>query len=118
MTWSWFVNNKWDTDYKISQISLFRNDAVGLIDYQDTLIKMKISGSGRAMMECLALCPDDFSLMEAYELKQVQELLEECKSIKVKRLFLYFAERVGHSWFKRIDQTKIDIGSRKSKHHR
>ena len=117
---SWFVNNKWDTDYQISKISLFRNDAVGLIDYQDSLIEMKISTPGRAMMECLALCPDDFSLMEASELmeglstlrpKQVQELLEECKSIKVKRLFLYFAERVGHSWFKHIDQTRIDLGS-------
>jgi len=117
---SWFVNNKWDTDYQISKISLFRNDTVGLIDYQDTLIKMKISTPGRAMMECLALCPDDFSLMEAYELmeglstlrpKQVQELLEECKSVKVKRLFLYFAERAGHSWFKYIDQTKTNLGS-------
>ena len=71
-------------------------------------------------MECLALCPDDFSLAEAYDLmeglstlrpKQVQELLEECTSIKVKRLFLYFAERAGHSWFKYIDQTKINLGS-------
>ena len=42
---------------------------------------------------------------------QAQELLEDCKSIKAKRLFLYFAERVGHSWFNYIDQTKIDLGS-------
>jgi len=117
---SWFVNNKWDMDYKIFKISLFKNDFVGLADYLNTLIKVKISSPGRAMMECLALCPSDFSLTEAYELmeglstlrpKHVQELLEECKSIKVKRLFLYFAERTGHSWFKYIDQTKIDLGS-------
>ena len=72
------------------------------------------------MMECLSLCPDDFSLAEAYDLmeglstlrpEQVQELLEECTSIKVKRLFLYFAERAGHSWFKYIEQTKINLGS-------
>ncbi|MPM49000.1 hypothetical protein SDC9_95727 [bioreactor metagenome] len=72
------------------------------------------------MCECLSLCPDDFPLSEAFELmeglsslrpKQVQELLEECKSIKVKRLFLYFAERAGHSWFKYIDQSKINLGS-------
>lgn len=116
----WFVNNKWDTDYQVFKISLFQNDFVGLVDYQDALINMKISSSGRAMMECLALCPNEFSLTEAYELmeglstlrpKQVQELLEECKSIKVKRLFLYFAERAGHSWFKYIDQTKINLGS-------
>jgi len=42
---------------------------------------------------------------------QAQELLENCKSIKVKRLFLFFAEKVGHSWFKYIDIKKIDLGS-------
>jgi hypothetical protein len=81
---------------------------------------MNISNPARAMLECLALAPALFSLTEAYELmeglstlrpKQVQELLENCKSVKVKRLFLYFAERSGHSWFKYIDQTKIDLGS-------
>lgn len=117
---SWFISNKWDVDYKVFKSSLFENDAVGLVDYQDAGIGMRISNSGRAMMECLSLCPNEFSLTEAYELmeglstlrpKQVQELLEECKSIKVKRLFLYFAERAGHSWFKYIDQTKTDLGS-------
>ena len=117
---SWFVNNKWDVNYKVFKVSLFKNDYVGLIDYQDNGITMRISSPGRAMMECLSLCPKGFSLVEAYELmeglstlrpKQVQELLEECKSIKAKRLFLYFAERAGHSWFKYIDQTKIDLGS-------
>ncbi|MPN06217.1 hypothetical protein SDC9_153473 [bioreactor metagenome] len=44
---------------------------------------------------------------------QVQELLENCKSIKAKRLFLFFAERAGHSWYKYIDQTKIGLGSGK-----
>jgi hypothetical protein len=125
---SWFINNKWDAVYKISRITLFNSDSVGLADYQNAGISMKISSSGRAMMECLSLCPNEFSLTEAYELmeglstlrpKQVQELLESCKSIKTKRLFLYFAERAGHSWFKYIDKTKIDLGSgnRSLAHH-
>lgn len=117
---AWFLDNKWDVDYNLFKTSLFHNDNVGLIDYQDVQIVIKISNVGRAMMECLSLCPDKFPLTEAYELmegltslrpKQVQELLEECKSIKVKRLFLYFAERAGHSWLKYIDQVKIDLGS-------
>jgi hypothetical protein len=117
---SWFIKSKWDKEFQLFKRSLFKNDSVGLVDYQDTNIKVKISSLGRAMMECLSLCPDDFSLAEAYDLmeglstlrpKQVQELLEECTSIKVKRLFLYFAERAGHSWFKHIDQTKINLGS-------
>lgn len=117
---AWFVDNKWDVDFLVFKISLFHNDNVGLVDYQESLITMNISTPARAIMECLSLCPDKFPLTEAYELmegltnlrpKQVQELLENCKSIKVKRLFLYFAERAGHSWHKYIDQTKLDLGS-------
>lgn len=117
---SWFINNKWDIDYKLFKVSLFKNDTIGLIVYQEAGIEMKISTSGRAIMECLSLCPNELSLMEAYDLmeglstllpKQVQVLLEECTSIKTKRLFLHFAERAKHSWFKYIDKTKIDLGS-------
>jgi hypothetical protein len=41
----------------------------------------------------------------------IQELLEQCKSIKVKRLFLYMADKQKQSWFKYIDKAKIDLGS-------
>ena len=117
---SWFVDNKWNENYKVFKTSLFKNDTIGLVEYQIAGIEMKLSSSARAIIECLSLCPNEFSLEEAYELmeglstlrpKQVQEILEECKSIKAKRLFLYFAERSGHSWFKYIDQTTIDLGS-------
>lgn len=116
----WFTNNEWDIPYKIFKTSLFNNDTVGLVEYQTNEIKTNISNPARAMCECLSLCPDNFSLSEALDLmeglstlrpKHVEDLLEECKSIKVKRLFLYFAERVGHSWFKYIDQSKINLGS-------
>jgi len=41
----------------------------------------------------------------------VQSLLECCASIKVKRLFLYMAERAGLAWVKRLDLASIDLGS-------
>jgi hypothetical protein len=116
----WFTKNQWDSEIKIFHISLFLNDAVGLTDYQDGELTMKISGVGRAMMECLSLCPNQFSLTEAFELMenltfirpaQAQILLEQCKSVKVKRLFLFFAEKAGHSWFKYLDVTKVDTGT-------
>ena len=80
---------------------------LGLTFYRDGYIEMNISNPARVMLECLALTPNEFSLNEAFELMEglstlrpnhAQELLEDCKSIKAKRLFLYFAERVGHSW--------------------
>ncbi|KAA6326251.1 hypothetical protein EZS27_024615, partial [termite gut metagenome] len=96
---SWFINNKWDTEMKLFRISLFKDDNVGLMDYQDGELTMKIPNAVRAMMECLSLSPNQFPLSEAYELMeglstlrpvQVQILLGQCKSVKVKRLFLYF----------------------------
>jgi hypothetical protein len=116
----WFTNNQWDSEMKIFHLSLFHNDEVGLTDYRDGELTMKISDAVRAMMECLALCPNQFSLTEAFELMenltsirptQVQTLLEQCKSVKVKRLFLFFAEKAGHSWFKYLDVTKVNTGT-------
>lgn len=45
--------------------------------------------------------------------KIMQHLLEACRSIKVKRLFLFLAERHRHAWFKRLDVSRIDLGSGK-----
>lgn len=116
----WFTNNQWDTNPKIFTVSLFKENETCLTNFQDGELTMKISNTACAMMECLSLCPNQFPLTEAYELMeglmslrpaQVQTLLEQCKSVKVKRLFLYFAERSGHSWLKYIDTKQINLGS-------
>ena len=116
----WFINNQWDWKTKIYSVSLFKDSQSGLTDYQDGALTMKISNAAGAMMECLSLCPNQFPLIEAYELMeglatlrpdQIQTLLEQCKSVKVKRLFLHFAERIGHKWFKYLDTGAIDLGS-------
>ena len=57
---------------------------------------IKISTPERAILECLYLTPKLIDLVECYHLMEglsnlrpnlVQELLETCRSIKVKRLF-------------------------------
>ena len=45
--------------------------------------------------------------------KRMSRLLGECRSIKVKRLFLWLAERHGHAWLERLDREDIDLGSGK-----
>lgn len=45
--------------------------------------------------------------------RRVQRLLEAATSIKVKRLFFFFAERHRHQWLERIHREKIDLGSGK-----
>ena len=42
--------------------------------------------------------------------KEFQKLLENCTSVKVKRLFLYLVELSSHSWFKKLDISKINLG--------
>lgn len=115
----WFTNNDWNTKISLFHLSLFSNENLGMIDFSDGELVMKISNADRAIMECLALCPDKFPLQESYELMEalnslrpskVQQLLEDCKSIKVKRLFLHFAEKANHSWFKYLDISKLDLG--------
>ena len=115
----WFENNDWNTKIKLFRLSLFENETLGMTDFQVGELAMKISNPARAIIECLALCPDKFPLPESFELMEslgalrpakVQELLENCKSLKVKRLFLHFSEKANHSWFKYLDISKIDLG--------
>jgi hypothetical protein len=45
--------------------------------------------------------------------RRLQALLSDCKSVKVKRLFFWFAERHNHAWLQKIDQSAIDLGKGK-----
>ncbi|GHU74344.1 hypothetical protein FACS189413_19060 [Bacteroidia bacterium] len=116
----WFLSNQWDLGFEVFNISLFEDKSAGYKAYEGSGLALKISNPARALMECLSLCPDKFPLIEGYEIMEnlltlrpsvVQTLLEQCKSIKVKRLFLYFAEKVGHSWFEDLDTSKIELGT-------
>ncbi|MGD0778810.1 MAG: type IV toxin-antitoxin system AbiEi family antitoxin domain-containing protein [Candidatus Solibacter sp.] len=42
--------------------------------------------------------------------QRLHKLLVDCRSIKVKRLFFWFAERHNHAWLKKLDRREIDLG--------
>jgi len=80
---------------------------------------VRLSAPERAMMELLYLVPGRESFSEASLLMEglttlrpqlVQSLLEQCRSVKVKRLFMFLAERHNHPWMKRLDLSKVDFG--------
>ncbi len=82
--------------------------------------KMLVSSLERALLEVMYLIPNYVSSEEAFEIMQLatsirptemQNLLENCKSIKAKRLLLCFADLCGHQWFPRLNIEKIDLGS-------
>lgn len=76
----------------------------------------------KAMMEALADVPKAVSFEHADELMQglhnlsprkLDELLKACNSVKIKRLFLWLAERQKHAWIKRLNPDDYDLGSGK-----
>lgn len=114
----WFGTVEWDMTVKYFTTSIFGGD-LGLEVYDYNGAQLLISGPERAFMECLHLSPERFSLLDSYYVMEmmttlrpalIQQLLERCTSIKVKRLFLYMAEKAGHRWFRALDPSKVDLG--------
>ncbi len=63
-------------------------------------------------------CPHIFHLQErpclsSLSPRRLQRLLKACTNVKVKRLFLFFADRHQHAWLKHLDKDAVDIGSGK-----
>lgn len=42
-----------------------------------------------------------------------QNLLEQCNSVKVKRMFMFLAEVCEHFWLEEVDLSKVYLGSGK-----
>ena len=91
-------------------------------DFNTGSFEIRISAPELAFMEMLYLIPAEQEFNEAFQImeglsslrpKLVQSLLENCSSIKIKRLFLYMAEKAGHEWFYKLDKYSIDLGSGK-----
>lgn len=118
---AWFKKHNWGVTPDYFQTSFLPKEA-GLTEIELKNFSIKISNAARAIMECLYLAPQSQDLIECFELMeglnnlppaQVQSLLENCQSVKVKRLFLYMAGKAKHNWFSYIDPSKIDLGKGK-----
>ena len=116
---AWFKNYDWGVDLRYISTSILP-EGIGLIEHEEKTFSIRISTPERAILECLHLAPDTVDLMECYQVmeglttlrpKLLQSLLEQCSSIKVKRLFLYMASKAGHDWVKRLNTDKLDLGS-------
>lgn len=81
-----------------------------------------ISSPEQAILECLLLAPERYSYLDVYYLMEqlttlrsevLQSLLQTCTNIRVKRLFLFMAEKASHYWMEELDLERIDTGSSK-----
>jgi hypothetical protein len=113
---------------KFDKIILIKNEIFNYIKKENFIqfntgnYSIKISSPELAAMEMLYLIPKDQSFDEASKIIEglttlrpqiLQNLLEECNSVKVKRLFLYMAEKHDHSWFNELNLDMINLGSGK-----
>lgn len=96
--------------------SPFKDWSLGIEEYEC----MEISSLERAAFEQFYLVGTKESFDESYKLlegltalrpKLIQALLEDCSSVKTKRLFLYVAEHLGYAWFRKLDLSTVDLGS-------
>lgn len=83
---------------------------------------MVVSSPERAYLELLDELPKNDTFHTADVMmeglvnispRRMQSLLDATKSIKVKRLFFFFADRHQHQWLARIERERIDLGAGK-----
>lgn len=83
---------------------------------------LRLSSAERAILEWLDELPDhesfhhlDMAMEGLANLspRRLQPLLERCRSVKVKRLFFYFADRHRHAWLGQLDKAAVDLGTGK-----
>ena len=92
------------------------------VNWHQSLPPLKISCPEKAYLEILLDVPNSISFDHANEImqgmtslspKKLKVLLKSCQSVKVKRLFFWFAEKQGYTWFKKLDSQKFDFGKGK-----
>jgi hypothetical protein len=118
---AWFLKRDWNVFLR-QYTTEFLSPQSGIETVSQEGFHLFVSSPARAFLECLHLSPKYYNLTDLYCVMEmlsllpplkVQELLEDCQSIKVKRLFLYMAEKAGHDWLKMLDLSKILLGTGK-----
>ena len=118
---AWFVKRDWNVFLRHYTSECF-NPGAGIDTVMQEGFNLPVSSPARAFMECLHLSPKYYNLTDLYYVMEslsillplkVQELLEDCKSVKVKRLFLYMAEKSEHNWLNMINLSNISLGAGK-----
>jgi len=118
---TWLRTQDWGVEL-LCVTSEYFDTYTGITTVMQGAFEILASTPERAFMECLNLAPKRYNLMDLYYVMEqltalhpnmVQALLEQNTSVKMKRLFLYMAEKAGHAWFSELDLKKLDIGSGK-----
>lgn len=97
-------------------------DSVKELSWGHSVWPMTASTPERAILELLDELPNHesfhqvdalFSSLSGLSPRRLQKLLADCKSVKVVRLFFFFADRHGHRWRNQLVHGNFDLGSGK-----
>lgn len=120
---SWFLGRTWDSKVRHHMTQLFPKDTeAGLAEKSIGEYSIRLSSPERAALEMAELIPREQSFEGAHLLMEglttlrpdlLQTLLQSCRSVKAKRVFLYLSEKCGHAWLSKLDLPKVDLGSGK-----
>jgi hypothetical protein len=119
----WFLDYDWGVKIVYRATNLLPRDSKkAYSEYRYKEFDITISSPERAALEMLYYVPSKQGFDEALKIMEglfglrpdlVQELLEQCRSVKVTRLFLYMAEKLQHPWFSKLNLKSVDLGSGK-----
>jgi len=119
----WFSGKRVGMEIALTRTNLFPiGSEMGFSEFKEKDFILRISAPERAALEMLHLVPGKVGFDEAFLIIEnlatlrseiVQKLLVMCRSIKVRRLFMYMAEKHGHPWVSELDVSQIDLGKGK-----
>ena len=116
----WVKSDKFDMSIVPFSTGIFSNPSTqGLTkDYLELLV----STPEQAFLECLHLVPSHYNYMDLFYLmeqltsldpERVQIALENTSSQRIKRMFLYMAEKAGHYWYDMLNMSSLGISNSK-----
>lgn len=120
---TWFRKHQWKDEIEHRCLSLFGSvppEATTKLECGGFQVAM--ASAERAIMEQIHLAGGNDDIENVLHLMEglttlrpdiAQKLLESCRSVKVKRVFLWSAETSGHAWFNRLDLSRFDLGQGK-----
>lgn len=93
-----------------------------IIPHKDSGMTLQISSPEQAFAECLHLVPKYYNYMDLYYImemltaldpRKVETVLANTASQRVKRMYLYMAQKAGHYWFDMLDLPKLSLTTSK-----
>ncbi len=114
-----WVQNTFERKVKLTKLTILNNN-LGIEKYDFGNYSLPVSTRERAIFELIwginkfispSYCELVFENLATLRAELMQNLLENCSSVKVKRLILFLAEKHKHSWYNQLNLKKINLGN-------